>query len=248
MSISPGLAAYKLAFQLSPIILTGGAAGLIPGGMLPIISLTEAVNFTTGLLSGGDLPDLDSFFANFQPIPGSTIIDNQVGEYPFANQRVAGNAIISQPLVVSLRMICPVRNPLGYAAKLATMMSLQATLASHNNSGGTYTIATPSYFYTNCIMTGMKDVTGGESKQAQIVWQLDFRQPLLTLEEAAQAQNSLMSKISSGTAIDGQPTWSGLGPTVGLPPSLAAPSLIPAASNAPGAGVAASLAAGVSPL
>ncbi len=248
MSVSSGLAAYKLAFQLSPIILTGGAAGLIPGGMLPIISLTEAVNFTTGLLSGGDLPDLDSFFANFQPVPGASIISNQVGEYPFANQRVAANAIIAQPLTVSLRMICPVRNPLGYAAKLATMMALQATLSSHNNSGGTYTVATPSYFYTNCIMTDMKDVTSGASKQSQVTWQLDFRQPLLTLAEAAQAQNSLMSKISGGTAIEGQPTWSGLMPTVGVPPSLAAPSLIPAASGTPGSGVAASLAAGMSPL
>lgn len=241
MSINPGQAAFKLGFQLSPIILTGGVANLIPGGMLPIISLTEAVNFTTGLLSGGDLPDLDNFFANFQPMPGASLIDNQVGEYPFANQQTAANAIISQPLMVSLRMICPVRDPFGYAAKLATMMALQSTLASHNNSGGTYTVATPSYFYTNCVMLGMKDVTAGDSKQAQVTWQLDFRQPLLTLEQAAQAQNSLMTRLSSGTAIDGIPSWSGLSPTVGLPPSLAAGSIIPAASGASGSAVASSV-------
>ncbi len=239
--MSSGQDAYKLAFQLSPVILTGGAANLIPGGMLPIISLTEAVGFTTGILSGGDLPDMDNFFAHFQPMPGASLIDNQVGTYPFANQQVAANAIITQPLSVSLRMICPVREPLGYASKLATMMALKATLSAHNNSGGTYTVATPSYFYTNCLMTGFKDVTSGESKQAQVTWQMDFVQPLLTLDQAAQAQNNLMSKISSGTAIDGVPTWSGLAPTVGLPPSLAAGSLIPAASGTSGSAVASPL-------
>lgn len=240
MSISPGLAIFKLAFQLSPIILTNGIAQNIPGQMLPIISITEALNFTLGLLSGGDNIDLDNFFANFQPLPGSALINNQIGTYPFANQTVAANAIIAQPLNISLLMMVPVRQPGGFTSKLATMMTLQKTLAQHNNSGGTYTIATPSYFYTGCLMTAMRDVSSSASKQAQAAWQLDFVQPLLSLDQAQQAQNAAMSKISSGVPTDGN--LSGLGQSVGLSP-IPGPtaSVSPAATSLPGAAVAGSL-------
>jgi hypothetical protein len=238
--MSAGLAVYKLSFQVSPIILTNGIASAIPGGMLPIIAITEAINFPLGLLSGGESLSLDSFFATFEPVAGGSLIDQKIGKYPFANQAVAANAVISQPLAISLRMSCPVRQPGGYAAKLATLMALQAALAQHNNSGGTYTIATPAFFYTDCVMIGMRDASRGGSKQPQNAWILDFEKPLLTLDQAEQAQNSLMSRITSGTAIDGPPAWSGLSPTVGVPPSLAGPSIAPVASGAAGAGVAGS--------
>ena len=247
MALSPGLAAYRLSFQLSPIILTGGVAGLIPGGMLPIISITEALNFTEGLLSGSDgLDDLDGFFATFHPLPGSTMIDQVIGTYPFANQATAANAIIRQPLKISYRMLCPAKDDAGYALKLATMIALQATLAQHNGQGGTYICATPSFFYTDCVMGPMVDVSTAASKQAQNTWQLDFVKPLITLAEAQAAQNNLMSQISAGTPINGVPAWSGIAPTTGNPASLAAPSLIPAASNPVGAGTAASGADGFS--
>ena len=281
MSFSAGMAAYKMAFQLSPIILTGGVANLIPGGMLPIISLTEGLNFTTGLLSGGsESLELDNFFANFEPLPGASLIKNQLGEYPFANQTVAANAIIADPLTVSLLMYCPARGVAGYGAKLATMMALKATLSQHTNSAiaekadiskatavkaldtviasisatlragdkvtlvgfGTFTVATPSYFYTNCVLLDLVDVSSSQSKQPQMAWRWDFRQPLLTEAQAAQAQNSLMSKISGGTAVAGDPPpWSALSTTVGQPPSIASPLVVPAAT-----GPAASLAAGTS--
>jgi hypothetical protein len=239
MTVSPGLAAFKLSFQASPIILTNGLAGAIPGGMLPIIAITEALNFTAGLLTGGTgLDDLDKLFAAFEPMPGGSLIRQKIGEYSFANQAVAANAVITDPLTISMLMKIPVRAPGGYAIKLATMTALQAALAQHNGSGGTYTVATPSYFYVDCVMTDLVDVSGSGSHQAQHQWRFDFRKPLLTLQQAAQAQNSLMSQISGGAAITGQPAWSGLAPTVGVPPSLAATSLIPAASGVAGAGVA----------
>lgn len=242
MGISAGLAVFKLSFQLSPIILTGGIASSIPGGMLPIISITQALSFVGGLLSGGeDLNDLDDFFANFHPLPGATMIDQSIGKYPFANQFVAANAVISNPLAISMRMICPARDEAGYALKLATMLALQATLSQHNASGGTYTIATPSFFYTNCVMLDMRDVSSAEDKQAQNTWQLDFEKPLLTLQDAQAAQNGLLSQISAGTPISGVPTWSGLPPTLGNPSSLGAIGTIPAANNPAGSGTAAPL-------
>ncbi len=231
MSISPGLAAYRLSFELSPIILTGGIATFIPGGALPIISITEALNFVEGLLGGADFSNLDNFFAHFHPLPGSTIIEQKLGEYPFANQTVAANAAIRDPLVVSMRMICPAREDAGYALKLATMTALQATLEQHNASGGTYTVATPSFFYTNCVLLRMVDTSDARSKQAQNTWQLDFRRPLLTLQDAQQAQNNLMSKITAGTPLGSNPTWSGLSPTVGNPASLGTIGSVPAATN-----------------
>jgi hypothetical protein len=235
--MTPNLAAYKLSFQISPIILVDGIAISVPGSMLPIISITEALNFG-GLLTGGANIELDDFFANFQPLPGGSLIDNQIGAYPFANQAVAANAIITQPLTISMLMTCPVRQPLGYLTKTATMLALQAALAQHNNLGGTYTVMTPSRFYTNCIMTSMRDASNGESHQVQNAWQLDFVQPLLTLQDALSAQNGLMSKFTNGSQINGQPAWSGLSPAVGSSGSLAAPNIIPAASGAAGAGTA----------
>lgn len=236
--ISPGLVIYKLAFELSPIILVGGLAKNIPFGMLPIIAITEAANFVTGLLSGSIDINLDQYFAHFQPLSGSSLIDQQVGMYPFANQSVAANAVISQPLNISLLMTAPAQKSFGYLTKLATMIALQASLKEHNALGGTYTIATPTHFYTNCLMTGMRDVSSGETQQAQVTWQLDFVQPLLTLSDAQAAQNSLMSKITGGTQIDGVPSSSGLASSVGNPSSLASSSVIPASANVPGTGLA----------
>lgn len=240
MSISPGLAAYKLSFQLCPIILNNGIAAAIPGGMLPLILFTQGLSFVGGLLSGSSTTNLDNYFANFRSLPGASVIAQRIGKYPFANQATAANAVIQDSNTISMMMTVPARDEGGYALKLATMMALIGTLRQHNASGGTYTIATPSYFYIDCVMTpGMRDVTPAGSAQPQIMWQMDFEQPLLTLDTAQQAQNSLMSKISNGQQIDGQPTWSGLNPSVGVPPSLGAQSVIPAASNTAGSSVAA---------
>jgi hypothetical protein len=234
---SPGLVAWKLAFQLSPIVLTGGIATGIPGSMLPIIALTEGLNFTLGLLTGEEGPTLDNFFANYEPMPGTTLIDQSVGEYPFANQTVAANAVIANPLVVSLKMICPVRQKLGYFTKLATMMSLKASLDQHNGLGGTYIVAMPTNFYVNMLLISMRDVTGGESAQRQTDWQLDFRKPLLTLNDAQAAQSSLMSKLTNSTQINGEPAWSGVNTVTGDASSLGGIGTIQSLQNVAGAGI-----------
>lgn len=230
--MNPVASLFQLGFQISPIILTGGIAAGIPGGMLPVVSLTEAASFIGGILGGSVSASLDDFFAHYEPLPGSTLIDNQIGHYPFANQIIAANAIIVQPLRISLRMICPVNSANGYAAKLLTMTALQMALYQHNLQGGTYTVATPSFAYTNLVMLGLRDISQGESKQVQHTWQWDFEQPLITLQQAQQAQSSLMSKLTNGTPTDG--SLSGPGAAVGIPPSGAAVSTIPAITNTTG--------------
>jgi hypothetical protein len=196
---------WKTAFQLSPIYLTGGNSWVAQtiGTTVPLILLTEPLTLISSLISGNIHKELDEFFAHFEPVAGTTLIDNQVSMYPFANRGVAANAMITQPLQISMRMICPVRASFGYALKLATMEALQGTLADHNRSGGTYTVLTPSFFYTDCLMTRMVDVSGGESAQRQHTWQLDFIRPLLSVETAISqgATNPLMSKIMNGGEI-----------------------------------------------
>lgn len=231
--ITPGLAAWKLSYQLSPIILVNGIASQIPFGMLPIIAITESINFASGILSGGDNIGLDDFFANYQVLPGDTLIDQQIGKYPFANQGVAANAVIAQPLRVSLLMICPVRQEAGYLTKLAIFQALQATLKKHNASGGTYTVITPSVFYTNCVLLSITDASTSESKQLQNAYRWDFEQPLLTQAQATlaeQALNSVMSKINGGVETDG--ALSGLSSGINAPFAIGTPSVIPSASSA----------------
>lgn len=213
--------AWQFTFQSSPIFLTGGIANFIPGSVLPIIALTEAINLPLSIFGGTEDVGQDAFFAQWIPVSGGTLADNDIARYPFANQAIAANALIQKPLHIAMRMICPVRTPLGYASKFATMMLLKSALDQHDRAAGTYTIMTPSFPYTNCIRLGMRDVTGGETHQAQAEWQFDFEAPLLTLQAAQAAQNSLMSKLSNGTQINGDPAWSGSGSNIGQTSPLA---------------------------
>jgi hypothetical protein len=198
------MAQYDLAFQVSPIILVGGIASSTQGGMLPIIALYNQ----TALFNSG-VTDPNAFFARYLPMPGSTLISFAVGEYSFANQQVAANAVIQEPLTLSMLMIAPVNQPGGYLQKLSLFTALQNSLTQHIVAGGTFCVATPAYVYNNLLLIGMTDVTHDESNQVQIQWQLDFRQPLLTLEAAAAAQGNLLSKVTNGQQFNGTPAWSG---------------------------------------
>lgn len=213
MSISPGYVAYSLANTISPIILTRGIATKL-GGYLPIIAITEAANFIDTLLSGNDV-NLDNFFAHYVPIPGGKLISNQIATYPFANQSVAANSIIAQPLPISLLMKCPVREDAGYPLKLAIMTALKATLDQHNLSGGTYSVVTGTRIWTDCIMADMTDVSGNESKQYQYEWQIDFVQPLVSLQAAQTALNNLMQRLTNGTPPGAPASTPGTGLPVG---------------------------------
>jgi hypothetical protein len=184
---------YDLAFQISPIMLSGGIVSNAQGGLVPLT--TYMGNLTPG--------------ARFIPAPGGTLVSQAIGMYPFANQFVAANATIRQPLTLSMVMICPVNQPGGYLSKLPDFTALQTTLQSHNALGGMYAIATPAFVYNNLLMTAMTDVTTEEDVQKQIQWQLDFIQPIVTGQQAAAALNSLMQKVSGGNQLPATPTWSG---------------------------------------
>lgn len=253
-----GAQAFELAFAISPIVFTGGIAQNIPGGALPmgLVVGASAGGLLGGVLGLGagatalvagagaliqaatelDLQSLAQILPRFQPLAGGTLADFQIGKYPFANQAVAANATIAQPLTLSMHMFWPARGDNGgFPAKLLGMLALQAAIAAHGSSGGTYVVLTPAFIYTNLILTAMRDITSGQTKQVQTDWQLDFEQPLLTLNAAQNVQNSLMSKLTSGTAIDGQPSWSGLSNISGQPNSVQAPNIIPSATGTPAA-------------
>ncbi|MHB8817015.1 MAG: hypothetical protein ACYDAE_27640 [Steroidobacteraceae bacterium] len=226
MSESDGYLAGQLAYQASPIILTRGIATAM-GGALPIIALTEGANFIATLLSGGNPVDPDSFFANYIVLPEGTLQQNQVSTYPMANQLVAANGIISQPLTISMLMRVPAKGNFGFALKLATMTALQKSLSQHSLSGGTYSVVTPSYVYSDCLLTSFADASDMDDTQQQHTWRLDFIQPLVSKSGVAAALNGLMQKLSNGTPVSGTPSWSGYGLAVGNPTSLLSGALVP---------------------
>ena len=230
---------FQLQYEISPIFLVGGIAAQMPGGVAPISSFLQASSYPTGILSNSDDIGLDDYFAHFKVIPGGTLANNQIGQYTFANQFVAANAIIFQPLNISLLMIAPARGSGAYLQKLAIMTALQSTIQQHVNLGGLFNVATPAFLYTNCLLLPIRDVTGGGQDQVQVEWQWDFTQPLVTLAEAQAAMNSQMTKWTNGVPQGGDPpSPSGLNPAVGQPPSGVGQSIIPAAGTLVGGSAA----------
>ncbi len=209
-----GRSVYDLYYQVSPITMTGGIAGNIPGGMLPIVATIAGLGgLAQGVISGlvqqgfGGLT-IDDFPWRFVPVPGTTAINQIAATYPFANRRIAANATIEQPKSVALRMIWPVNQLLGMATKQALFSSMQKALESHNNSGGTYTVATPSMTFTDCLLLSVTDATPDGSRQKMIIWQWNFYQPLISQSSAANSLNGLMKLLSGGGVVT-SPSWSG---------------------------------------
>jgi hypothetical protein len=187
--------AAQLSYQICPIVLTGGVAGQVPAGILPMLSLFYASG--TALELPYDISDLDDAFGSFNVLPGGTLIQQSVGKYPFANQYVAANATIREPLTISVIMDAPMRGSNAWNVKQTVMTALKATLDAHNNNGGTYTVVTPAYVYQNLIMTALTDNSRGNSPLPQNAWRFDFEKPLVTLADAQGAQNQLMGRLTN---------------------------------------------------
>lgn len=214
---------FDYDFTKNPIFLKGGVATGLPGDMMPLMNLIQANAFPEGPTGSANALANARPFAEFVVATGSSLVRNQFGMYPFANQSVAANANIVQPKQVSMLMICPGAPEGGYSNKLALMQNLVQGLEKHCNQGGTFVVATPAFIYTACLLENMADVTGGETQQVQALYRLDFVIPLLTLEAARAAQNSLMQKTSDGVRLEGDPPkWSSIGTASGASGAAAA--------------------------
>lgn len=205
--------AYDLAFQVSPIALTGGIAESIPGGVLPISALIGGLaGFVQGAVSNGGL-SMSDFPWRFIPQPGTQVLSQSLGEYPFANRHVAANATIENPLNITYVMVAPVNAAAGYITKLPIFTSLRESLNTHNNMGGTYTLIMPSLILPDCVLLDMTDSTSGGTQQ-QIEWTMNFRKPLISVSAATQSFNGLMKQLRQGSK-NTAPSWSGIGSSIG---------------------------------
>jgi hypothetical protein len=162
-----------------------------------------------------DIDDLDNAFGAFNVLPGGTLVSQTIGKYPFANQYVAANATIREPLTVSVIMDTPMRKPNAWEIKNTVMTALKATLDAHNVQGGTYTVVTPSYVYQNMILTSLTDNSRGNNSIPQNAWRFDFERPLVALAELAGVQNLLMQKLTNKVFSDGTVTGTQVGTLVG---------------------------------
>jgi hypothetical protein len=226
MSKSAGLTAYQLAFEISPITLTGGIASDMPGGMLPLMSVLQAQSFS-GIQGGGDF-DLDQAFARFSPLPGTQLIANAIGQYPFANLQTAANCTLALPLNISLLMRAPASTT-TVSQKSSIFQAVKNTLDQHQQAGGTFTVMTLAFPFTDAILLDLTDVSGGDTHQQQVEWKWDFQKPLVSLAAAQGAYNNLMGQLASGQPTDG--SASGISATVGNAANPATPAVSPAANS-----------------
>jgi len=200
--MNPISAAFTLSYEISPIILTNGLASFSPLG-LPLVAITEALStaYTTNpfqLISGQGITIPSQPFFTWRPLPGSTLWKSEVAEFPFYTNRIAANSQLQQPLNISMLGHCPAGKDSPFGVKIATMTALQSVIQNHINAGGTFTVLTPSYIYTDCLLTSMTDVSTGETNQAQVTWQLDFTQPLITFPSGLGALNDVMTTLTDG--------------------------------------------------
>jgi hypothetical protein len=163
------------------------------------------------LLQSGTSETDTNHFGAFYPLPGGTLLELEPATYPLANQSVAANAVIFEPLTLSMMMLCPATNTTTWTEKQQIMGSLQQSLQRHAAKGGTYNVLTPALLYQNGILISLRDVSDGSTNQKQMKWQWDFFFPLLTLSDATAAQNNLMSQIGSGQQVNGDPPAQGGG-------------------------------------
>ena len=260
------LSDFQNSYQYGPIVLVGGIAG---AGMLPLPSIISSQNYPGGVTSAADSTDPNAiqtvfgqgssnslnnitaagtpaafvaipFFGQFRVLPGNTLMKNEVATYPVANQTTAANAVITEPLTVSLEMIAPANGSIPFSTKTAIMNSLKKSLDKHTAQGGWYNVATPSYVYQGCLLTDLVDASDdGEGSQPQVRWVWNFMQPLLTAAAAQAAQNQFMAKISAQTQNSGSPPGSNAVQTgVGNPSSNITQNIIPASSGSVAASVA----------
>lgn len=196
------LTQFQLQNEISPIVLMGGLAQQLQDGM-KITDLTEP---------GGDASTVgytyDDYFAHFKPVSGGTLAEWGIAEYPFASLIMAANAVIQNPLKISMLMICPAQTDTerNYISKSQRLTNLQNQIQTHISLGGTFIVVTPAFTYDNVLLRSIRDVSPPSDKQVQFIWQWDFEQPLITTSGAQQALGFFASKAQDG--LPTLPSWS----------------------------------------
>lgn len=235
IATSSGASQFQLAYELSPIAFVGGIAGN-PSQILPITSIIQGANFVAGLLRPGEnMLDTGEYFARFVLESGSTLIENQIATYPMINLTTAANAIITQPLRIAMRMICPATTKIPYPRKLSMMTGLVNSLNNHIALGGTFNVSTPAYTYQGLLLENLRDVSpqiDRANAQVQLEYVWSFMKPLIAGEQVQAALNTLMGMVNNGTQTSGDPP--GSQPLINAsnsstPPNVGA--IIPAASG-----------------
>jgi hypothetical protein len=229
--VSLGLDAFRLVYEKCPIVLHDGLAKYIPGGYLPIIALTEPLALAGQALTGSVNLNLDNLFATWRPMPGSSLLKYEAGTYPFANQATAANAMIKQPINLSMMMTAPATADNNYITKLATMSALKYSLDQHAALGGSYVVLTPAFPFNNGLLMNVTDISD-LSKQPQVRWQFDFSFPLITESEAVQVMNGLTSRMESMSQITTSHLGGAANAAAGSGASLAQPGVASATSFA----------------
>ncbi|MHA1063412.1 hypothetical protein ACR9GP_05820 [Enterobacter ludwigii] len=201
---------FKLAFEISPIILVDGIASQVPGGAIPIAVFTEGLSMTYGQLVSGS--DMATFTTRFYPMAGTSMIAQEIGTYPFYDMATAANSVVRMPNRIAMQMVRPANaENAPYPEKIVTFTALKTALDYHNASGGSYTVLTPACVYTGCLMRSLIDVSGfsDENKQVQHTWCLEFEQPLLQLSQLEQVMGNMMQKFNDG--MPAPTSWSDIG-------------------------------------
>lgn len=197
---------FQFRYELCPILLKNGIAENLTDKIMPIVQLTQQQGYPTSGMADklirtivpGYPPTSDGYFAHFKTLPGCTLMNNSIGQYPFANSATAGNAIIQQAVNVSLLMYCPANSEYPTPTRSSIIESLLSALNEHVRSGGLFVVYTPLFIYDNCVLIGIRDGSDGEATGLQNGLIFDFLRPqIMTPEEAEGAQNELMSKITN---------------------------------------------------
>jgi hypothetical protein len=221
---------WQLTYQVSPIFLTGGSVSNYPGGVLPLIWLTQRTgdpnapyNYSVMNLVTFPIASLDDAFGAFSVLPGGALVKQEVAKYPFANQWSAANATIREPTTLSVIMDTPMRGANAWMNKFAIMTALKATLETHNNNGGTYTVMTPAFMFTDMILTSLTDANrpiSPNNSVPQNAWRFDFEKPLVSQADlqAVYSLSARMLQLTNGVPPVG--TGGGAGTPQGKPGEL----------------------------
>ena len=198
---------FSYSYEVTPIVLNNGIAANYPNNLLPIVQLTEQLS--------NSFSNTGKYFAEYLVMSGGTLEEWQIAEYPFASLTMAANAVIQNPLRISLIMIAPAQNNGGYPLKNSIFTALKSQIDTHILTGGTFTVLTPAYTYTNCLLTNIRDVSTSSDKQVQFLYQWDFTQPLITQQGAQQVLGNLMNKFQNGLPTPTALTWNSTAPNYG---------------------------------